>query len=272
MSTVLTISNRIINIHRELGEALSLAPSPSVDALFSELVSIVLNTPHAIAQEVLIDKRVVEISDDLRELCARGEVLLERKWSTDITQSIDPLQKMREFPYFENYQKIVDRELGVLGQRDSHDTSSVLFVGGGPLPLSAINLATHSKTRQQSVVILDREAEACRLGGDLVQALQLENVIQIVQQDIKNYKDTAKHQTVFLAAFLGSSVSEKKEIIKRVAHDMDAGASLVIRSTTGLATLLYHPVELEWLLGVKIENVIHPDNDIINSIIVAKKP
>lgn len=77
---------------------------------------------------------------------------------------------------------------------------------------------------------------------------------------------------VFLAALVGIGREEKARVVAHLAASMAPGAALVVRSAHGARGFLYPVVEMEDLEGFEVLAVHHPDDEVINSVIIARKP
>lgn len=80
-----------------------------------------------------------------------------------------------------------------------------------------------------------------------------------------------RYNVVFLAALVGMGREEKREVIDHLARHMAPGALLVVRSAHGARAFLYPVVDLEDLKGSEVLSVYHPGDEVINSVIVARK-
>jgi nicotianamine synthase len=259
--------NRVLSIHEDLLKCRKLNPSLRVNALFSDLVDIVL-LHRANGVAILSDKRIKKIRSELAVICARGEYLLEKHWSKKIAESKSPASMLKEFPYYKNYKKLVKTEVSVIISAGITTASKILFVGSGPLPLTAILLAQEYGL---SLSLVDNEQESVCLAKELIEDLSLSNQIEVIRGDIREYADIKKFDVVMISAFAGSTDKDKESIIRYVVGGLKDGALFIARSVDGLPALLYRPIDLAWLGGLIISEVVHPTNDVINSVIIAKK-
>lgn len=77
---------------------------------------------------------------------------------------------------------------------------------------------------------------------------------------------------VYLAALVGLEREEKRKVVEHLARHMRPGALLVVRSARGARAFLYPVVETEEdLNGFEVLSVHHPDGEVVNSVIVARK-
>ena len=84
--------------------------------------------------------------------------------------------------------------------------------------------------------------------------------------------DLGRYDVVVLAALVGGTPAEKAQVIRYLGVTMAPGALLLARSAQGLRTVLYPEVEVAALAAFDVLGVVHPTGDVINSVIVARKP
>lgn len=262
--TASAIAQVLCGIADELADRPSLRPSAEVNGLFGRLVRTVLDTPDHLAPAVLSHVGVRERRSRLLDLSARGEGELELAWATRVCVGKDPRAELALFPYADNYRRLVRMETGVLTSALAGPLRSVAVVGSGPLPLSALLLAG------PDVVVegLDHDARAVDLSRRVADAIGTPGIrfhhVDAADADLSGY------QVVVLAALVGASPVDKAEIVGRMRASMDGGAILLVRSARGLRTLLYPPVDPATLTGFDVLATVHPVNDIVNSVVLAR--
>ena len=80
----------ILSIHTRLFALPSLIPSPEVNSLFENLMTICLKpTPNTRSDAILSDPRILEILPSLHQLCSLSEFQLEKYWSHRISNSLN---------------------------------------------------------------------------------------------------------------------------------------------------------------------------------------
>lgn len=89
--------------------------------------------------------------------------------------------------------------------------------------------------------------------------------IMKVTEELKQY------EVVFLAALVGMEKEEKLKVIKHLSEFMSEGAYLMVRSAHGGRAFLYPVVEDCDLVGFEVLSVFHPTDEVINSVIIARK-
>ena len=176
----------ILALHDALAAEPSLEPGPRTDALFTALVALAV-APRA-PQEVdavLADPRLTERLPDLRARCATGEYALERAWAHRVLAADDPHAALEAFPYLQNYRDLTRIEYHAVAGHAPRAPRRALFVGSGPLPLSALLLARHGVR----VDAVDIDPEAVELGGRLAAALG--DDVRVAAGDVLDLGDLA---------------------------------------------------------------------------------
>lgn len=84
-------------------------------------------------------------------------------------------------------------------------------------------------------------------------------------------KDLEEYDIVYLAALVGMDKAEKNRIIDHLAEYMAPGALLMLRSAHGARAFLYPVVEPGDLRGFEVLSVFHPTDEVINSVVIARK-
>lgn len=263
-STPAAIAGILCDVADRLAGCPSLRPAPEVNALFGRLVQTVVDAPDDVAAEVLADSSIRDRMSRFRDLSARGEGELERAWAERICAAADPSSELARFPYLDNYRRLVRMETGVLASALRGSLRSVAVVGSGPMPLSALFLAT------PDVVVdgFDRDPQAVAASRRIVELTGVQGM-RFHHADAAD-ADLSGYQVVVLAALVGSTPQEKAAIIARMRSTMTADTILLVRSARGLRSLLYPPIAPAALPGFEVLNVVHPVNDIINSVVVAR--
>ncbi|XP_019186271.1 PREDICTED: nicotianamine synthase-like [Ipomoea nil] len=265
------VVQKICELYDEISRLENLKPSEDVDTLFTQLVHTCI-PPNPIDVSKLCSK-IQEMRSNLIRLCGEAEGLLESHYSTILASLPDPLKNLSLFPYFNNYLKLSLLEFDLLSRHYSGGAPRRLaFVGSGPLPLSSIVLATcHLTATDFHNYDIDPAANAmaARLVGS---DPGLSGRMFFHTADIMGVTcDLKEYDVVFLAALVGMDKEEKERAIDHLAKYMAPGSLLVVRSAHGARAFLYPVVEPCDLRGFEVLTVYHPTDDVINSVIVARK-
>lgn len=265
-----TLCREICQIYAQLRELPGLEPDePDVNALFERLVGLCEYRDDLNGAWVLGDPSVRALTPDLRRLCSEGEYRLERWWARSVLDADDPERRLTEFPYWRNYAELMALEVHAMAGvgMEPERRSRACFVGGGPLPLSALLL---SRRLGCPVDVVDRDPEAVELASGLVARLGLSETIRVrlgEAEDLAGVVDDC--DIVVLAALVGTDRGDKARIVARLAERVRPGAVLVARGAAGLRQLLYPDVQPTDLRGWRPLAVLHPYNAVVNSVTVA---
>ncbi|XP_076950825.1 nicotianamine synthase-like [Bidens hawaiensis] len=264
--------DKMCEIYAKISKLETLKPSEDVNTLFTELV--VACIPPSSINIATLPQNIQETRSKLIKLCGEAEGHLEAHFSTLLASFTNPLHHLDAFPYYNNYLKLSQLEFDILNQ---HYTSEqppkrVAFVGSGPLPLTSIVLALyHLKNAEFHNYDIDHSANimASRLvlpDPDLSERMFFHSTdIMEVTEDLKEY------DVVFLAALVGMDINDKVKVIEHLAKYMAPGAILMLRSAHGARAFLYPVVEPDHLQGFEVLSIFHPQDEVINSVVIARK-
>lgn len=271
------LSDRIVRLYEQLSRFGDLAPAPDVNTLFGELVRICVRADSRAAPLVLADVRVRRLRPDLLRLCSRGESLLEQAWAHRILQAADPWIELGRFTYLQNYQQLSRLELHTLAGAGHvpRPRGRICFLGGGPLPLSALLM---HRELGVAVDVVDNEPGAAGLARRLLSRLAPGPGLRVSQGDATSAGDMAQLlagcDVVVVAALVGRTRDQKRAVLRAVGRAMDPGAYLVVRSAHGLRSLLYavvEPGDVAEAAGCVPQVLVHPLGDVVNSVLVARR-
>ncbi|XP_042515984.1 nicotianamine synthase-like [Macadamia integrifolia] len=262
---------RVTQIHTSLSKLESLRPSKLVNTLFTQLVNL-CKLPSSIDINNL-QEEVQQMRQSLINLCGHAEGLLELEFATILVNIPQPLQHLNLFPYYENYVKLAILEYNILVENGVIEPKKVAFVGSGPMPLTSIIMATHHmKFTQFNNIDIDESANdvaRCIVASDV----ELGKRMKFETRDIMEVKEElGEYDCIFLAALVGMNKEEKVKILGQMRRYMKGGGFLVVRSANGARGFLYPVVDENDLLGFEVLSIFHPTNDVINSIVLARKP
>jgi nicotianamine synthase len=256
----------ITGITQRLKQQKSLQPNSTVNSLFTDLVASVQRHDAMHYQDIIHQYDLHCLAEDTQCLCSAGEYALELYWSEKIIHAKHPRAALEQFPYFDNYQQLVALESQTI--KSVVQPEKILFIGSGPLPLTAILLA---QNYSWYIDCMDRDTSAYNYGTAVSQALAVPN-LNFTCVDVHRYQDLAQYQVIVLGALVGVTSHEKEKILNHIYSQVQAGTRVLVRSSHGLRELLYPSIDTSRLQDWHIEKIIHPKNDLINSLIVLCKP
>jgi nicotianamine synthase len=262
------LREQITAIHTALTRASSLEPSPMVNKLFTELLHLCEYRSGEDPAAVLADPRIAVLTPRLRQVCATGEFLMERSWAHRVIAAARPDEELAAFPYLANYEELTTLEMHALAGvgLDLDRVRRLCFLGGGPLPLSALMM---SRNLRAPVDVVDLSAEATALGSQVAERVSLADQVHFHRADAAEFDGVADSDVVILAALVGLERDVKRQVLQALSDRMRSGSMLVVRSAHGLRTLLYPPLELSDLRDWRPLSVIRPLNAVVNSVVVA---
>uniref|UniRef100_A0A0E0LQ25 Nicotianamine synthase n=1 Tax=Oryza punctata TaxID=4537 RepID=A0A0E0LQ25_ORYPU len=265
---------KITGLAAAIGKLPSLSPSPEVNALFTELV--VTCIPPSRVDVEQLGPEAQDMRARLIRLCADAEGHLEAHYSDLLAAHDNPLDHLALFPYFNNYIQLSHLEYGLLARHvPAPPPSRLAFLGSGPLPLSSLVLAARLLPAA-SFHNYDICPEANRRASRLVRAdRDLAARMAFHTSDVADVTtELAAYDVVFLAALVGMAAEEKARMVEHLGKHMAPGAALVVRSAHGARGFLYPVVDPEEIRrgGFDVLAVHHPEGEVINSVIIARKP
>ncbi|KQK21996.2 probable nicotianamine synthase 2 [Brachypodium distachyon] len=271
---------KITALHGAIAKLPSLSPSPVVNALFTELVTACV--PPSPVDVTKLGPEAQRMREGLIRLCYEAEAKLEEHYSDMLAAFDNPLDHLAIFPYYINYINLSKLEYELLARyapscvAPAPAPCRVAFIGSGPLPLSSLLLAA---LHLPAGTLLDNY-DSCGAAND--------RAIRLVRADSENLgarmsfhtagvadlaEELAAYDVVFLDALVGMTAEYKAKVIAHLGAHMADGAALVVRSAHGARGFLYPVVDPEDLGrgGFEVLAVCHPGDDVINSVIIARK-
>ncbi|KAG8369704.1 hypothetical protein BUALT_Bualt14G0041600 [Buddleja alternifolia] len=235
---------KVCELYGKISKLDNLSPSKDVDTLFTQLV-ITCIPPYPMD----VNKLCTQIQDmrtNLIRLCGNAEGLLEKHYSTILGSYEKPLHHLQLFPYYSNYLKLGGLEFDLLSKHCPTQPTRLAFVGSGPLPLTSIVLASHHLT---STVIDNYD----------------------IDESANSMAGLEKLRCCFLGGPGGDGDRRKDGRGGAFGKAHGPGAILMLRSAHGARAFLYPVVEPRHLRGFEVLSVFHPTDDVINSVVVARK-
>ena len=260
--------NRFWELYRQLAAAPSLEPSDYVTTLFAEVVELCISRqPETVVERALRDPRMVELRPHFCRLCADHIFREERAWSRRISTSPDPWAELLQCPNYCNYVQLCAVEIHSVVALTGRTPQRLLFAGSGPVPITSVLFVNGF---QLEVDNLEVDREAFDLGRHLVRQLDKAENMGFIHSDLRHFTDLEVYDVVCLAALVGLSPEEKREITAHLSRHMRSDALLLVRSAHGLRSLIYPPVAVEDLVGFVPQLVLRPYTTVMNSVLIAK--
>ncbi|KAM3239584.1 hypothetical protein ACQJBY_053338 [Aegilops geniculata] len=265
---------KITGLHAAIAKLPSLSPSPDVDALFTDLVTACV--PPSPVDVTKLGPEAQAMREGLIRLCSEAEGKLEAHYSDMLAAFDNPLDHLGVFPYYSNYINLSKLEYELLARYvpGGIAPARVAFIGSGPLPFSSYVLAarhlpdTVFDNYDLCGAANDRASKLFRADKDVGARMSFHTA------DVADLTDElATYDVVFLAALVGMAAEDKAKVITHLGAHMADGAALVVRSAHGARGFLYPIVDPQDIGrgGFEVLAVCHPDDDVVNSVIIAQK-
>lgn len=241
-------------------------PTAALDNRMKDLLSSVTD-PHM--SHDLSEKEIV----DLRRINASIEYQSEKKTALSMLSLPNPMTQLDDFVY-NDYQNLVELEKNIIDTyTDSDPQQPWLFVGGGPLPLSAILLAKNYGLKSN---VIDASYEASEISSQVISKLEDKKILEkgfvtVSQGNAENITTYKNHDTIFLAALAGDTLESKQTIFRQIKEHAPENAHILARSSQGNKQLLYLPVSESAYKDFDLIHEFHPGNDVLNSMLLLKK-
>jgi len=229
--------------------------SSELSALVKRLYFLVSKSTNGslIVRSVRLNKLRAKLSDI--------ECNTEKYHARKIIGAKDPMAEL------ENYAKVgIRRALSAIERTVIHDIRHEIghreaFIGCGALPLTSIWLA---KDYGIKTVAVDNDKEAVFLARKVVNRLGLSRYIRVVNSSGQDF-NYANYCVVHIASMAGRNSSEKRAIFKRVKATADTDTVIIGRTTRGLRSLIYAPVDEKIQSMFKKVYQLDPFNYVITS-------
>lgn len=254
-------NSKLENLYSKIIKLKKYKPSKVVNKLFTELVGEAINSDNLIT---LSSNQL----NRLQKICSLSEFEMELYWARKIISSKNPDLTLSKFPYIDNYKKLTKMEWFSLLGCTNHNSHNILFVGGGPLPLTAILL---SLDFGMNVTILEKDKSASYISKKLIEKLRLDSSIKVIHQDATKYLDYSNYNIIIVAALAGADSNTKRIILKRINRYIKTGSHIVARSSWGMRKILYRPIDRDAFSMFKTVIEVRPHNDVVNSVVIFSK-
>lgn len=249
----------IAYFENELKNLKTLSPCEETNKIFTQLYSYCTETK----------KDFIKITPKVREInhiCSNAEYQMELYYANQIIHSENPKQAVADFIYFNNYQKISALEYNNL-TFFKEEIKTMLFIGSGPLPLSAI---LYAQNYDIEITLMDISESALEISKQLISKLELEHKFHFICGDAQTIQSETKFDVAIWASLIFES-DFQQEILENIYKNISCDYFMV-RSSNGIRQLMYKKVEKKFLKKYfQILLEVHPKNELVNSIIITKK-
>jgi len=215
-------------------------------------------------QSVLSNEYIRMNQRKLQDKLSEAEFLAELSDSRDICKSKSSTSDiLTKLPTWNIYKALVSQELSMLrkfiGHEDRLKKLPLIFVGSGPMPLSAIMLHLLSAVE---VICVEMDSAAYEASCLLLEHLGLADKVKVVLENGSNF-DYSSYSQIFVA----SLVRNKMEVLEQITQTT-SDPLVAVRTAEGLRQIMYEAIDESQLnrQGWQILGRTSPDeNLVINS-------
>jgi nicotianamine synthase len=152
----------------------------------------------------------------------------------------------------------------------------VLIAGSGPLPLTALGIASEPGVL---VTVVERDAEAFELGRRVIEHSGYGDTIAGIEADLVHLEHLDTYDAIVGTVLLGvggrnGRRNRKSEVVEHLLARMRSDASLILRDPHGLGRLLYPPLILTASNDIEVTRHVPetgPDVPYRSALVVARR-
>jgi hypothetical protein len=185
---------------------------------------------------------------------------LETEQALDILHAKDPWKIIESFHFYKRYQGLVQNENKLV--RFSTE-QTVVFIGGGPFPLTLILLNKLFGCKCISIEIIPEVAELSR---KVISKIGFSSDIEVLVGDEK-LLENADYDIVMVAAL----AEPKEKVFANIWGVVDTSTPIIYRTYTGMRAILYSPVTEKATRGFHKEVMILPTGQVNNTSVLIRK-
>lgn len=195
-------------------------------------------TPEEV-QMVMSNKNIRDLHRSLLVKLSEFEYQMELFESRRLCSQPDAgLSALLQYEDWEKYDSLVGQEIEQLSRllQPAEAGTPIVFVGSGPLPLSAILIHI---LKREIVCCLDIDPDACEASTALLERIGLGNKVHVVNEDGAKF-DYKSFQRVFIA----SLVPNKHKVLEQIRRTRP-DALVAVRTVEGMRQLMYEALNEE---------------------------
>ncbi len=212
------------------------------------------------AKHILDDQKMNDALKLIRRFYVKVGTRLEAHNAHTILESADPRAKLESFHFYDRYVVLVGNE-GHMANLTAGDR--VVFIGGGPLPLTLILLHKFFGVKGTSIEMLPEIADLSR---KVLAKLGLDSEITVVDGD-----ETALSRLDYDAVMVAAFAEPKERVFRNVGDAVTRETKILYRTYSGMRAILYAPVSVDDLKGFEELELILPTGKVNNTSVMIRK-
>lgn len=256
----------IIEVNELFQKEEDLSPTNQVVTNIINQLSLQLRS-HYLPEEIkliLSNEYILLNQKKLQDKLSEAEFLVELSVSREIVKSKSSASDvLTKLPTWSIYKSLVSQELSMLRQfirQDGHaEKLPIIFVGSGPMPLSAIILHLLSDVE---VICLEMDSVAYEASCFLLERLGLADKVTVVMENGSQF-DYSSYSRIFVASLVRNKLEVLEQIIRTTSDPIVA-----VRTAEGIKQIMYEAIDESQLnkQGWRIVERTYPEeNLVINS-------
>jgi len=211
------------------------------------------------AKHILDDDQMNEALKIIRKFYVRLGARLETENAKAILKSSDPWSTLESFYFYNRYQGLIKNENQLVKFTPEQ---KVVFIGGGPLPLTLI---LFNKLFKSQCVSVEIQPEVAKISRQVLKKLGMPE-IEVIEGDETSIKDM--DYTVIMVAALAEP---KERVFTNIWEMVDTTTPIIYRTYTGMRAILYSPVTEKATRGFHKEVMILPTGKVNNTSVLIRK-
>ena len=212
------------------------------------------------ARHILENERMNDALKTIRGFYVAVSARLEMQQAYDILDAEEPWTRVESFHYYERYPILVGSEVRLAGF-SAGDT--VVFIGGGPLPLTPMLLDVCYGVKGISVEMVPQIAA---LSERVLDKLGLGSAIEVVCGN-----ETALAGLEYDGVMVAALAEPKKRIFRNVRRLVASETKILYRTYSGMRAILYAPVVSENVAGFQEVGRVLPTGKVNNTSVMIRK-
>lgn len=212
------------------------------------------------AKHILDDAKMNQALKIIRKFYVELGSQLENAKAKEILESSDPWSTLESFHFYPRYQRLIENENKLV---KFSPEQRVVFIGGGPLPLTLILL---NKLYGASCISIEMLPSVAELSRQVLKKLGMESQIQVVEGD-----ETAVQNLDYTVVMVAALAEPKERVFANLWEAVDTTTPVIYRTYTGMRAILYSPVTERATRGFHKEVMILPSGKVNNTSVLIRK-
>lgn len=212
------------------------------------------------AKHILENKKMNNALKAIRRFYVKLSVKLETENARRILNSEDPSGTLRSFYFYDRYSNLIKNEYKLA---DMSKKDIVVFIGGGPLPLT---LMTFNELLGIRGISIEQDPVLADLSRDVLKKMGLKSQIRVLCGDERAIEDL-EYDVLMVAAF----AEPKKRVFANVKKLCQSKARILYRTYTGMRAILYAPVSDNDIEGFRRVDMTFPEGNVNNTSVLIER-